>query len=208
MFFNRYERKELLEQYIKTQYGPAQNPPYLKSEPFYQTIVDEVKEYIPGASVLDVGCALGRMVFEYEKLGAKRAVGIDTSKQFIRYANTRKTGEQVEFILGDIMKAPLPPRSFKFISCINVIDRVKNPPKLLETLHELLAFDGVLLLVDPYDWDLSPTLKEFRVDDMKTLINADKWQLIRERRNIEYTTPIAEGEKSYQAHLVLVKKLG
>jgi SAM-dependent methyltransferase len=203
-FFNRYEHKELLEQYLKSQWGPTLPTPYLNSEPFYQEILKEAAPYIAGASALDVGSALGRLVFEYEKLGAKRAVGIDTSKQFIRYCATRKT-PGTEFVVGDILKSPFPPHSFSFISCVNVIDRVSNPKLLVEKLHDLLVVNGVLLLVDPFDWELSSTPQKFRVSHMTELVT-QQWQVLKERGDLSYTTPIGAGERTYRCELVLLQK--
>lgn len=205
MFFGRYERKELLEQYLKTQWGPTLAEPYLKSENFYQEILQEARPYMRGAVALDVGCALGRLVFEYEKLGARRSVGIDTSRRFIQFCSERMAGESVEFIRGDITQATFEENSFQFISCINVIDRVKNPQQLIDRLYELLSSGGVLLLIDPYDWELSKTPKRFRTDDMKKLLDG-RWKIVRERHDIAYITPVGGGDRSYRCHMLILKK--
>jgi SAM-dependent methyltransferase len=209
MFFDRYESDALLRQYIRAQYGPMQPTPYLASERFYRTILDEARPYLGDATALDVGCALGRLVFEYEKAGAKKSVGIDTSQRFIQFCNDRKAKEsRAEFIRGDVVRAPLQENSFDFISCINVVDRVKNPQKLVDKLYALLSSGGILLLVDPYDWERSNTPKKFRVSDMKELLQEGKWELLKEQKSIEYVTPISDTEeRTYSCHLLIVKSL-
>ena len=205
MFFDRYESKDVLEQYIKTQYGTLLKEPYLKSESFYQEILSEATAYVQNAVALDAGCALGRLVFEYEKLGAERSIGIDTSRQFIRYCEERKT-QRTEFVCGDIVHAKFQKESFDFISAINLVDRVKSPQRLVETFGTLLKSGGVLLLADPYDWQLSPAPAMLHVGDMKELCG-DSWEVIRERRDVEYITPVGGGqERIYREHVLVLRK--
>lgn len=217
---NRYERAELLENYLRSQYGPfLKENPYFKSENFYQTILSIASEYIDAnTSALDIGCATGRLVFEYEKLGTAQSVGLDSSKRFIDCCKQIQKGlepinfkitpnTKTNFIHADIFSETLKRESFSFISCINVIDRVLDPKALIHKIHEILNKNGVLLLVDPYDWARSPTPKKSHITDMKLLLDQNLWTIAKELKNIEYTLPISSSRNAeYQCHLIVAKK--
>ena len=74
--------------------------------------------------------------------------------------------------------------------CVNIFDRVKNPLKLIDVLYFLLKNYGVLLIVSPYDWALSPALKKYQSNDMKQFFPKDIWILEKEVKNLSYIIPI------------------
>lgn len=209
----------MLENYLRAQYGPFLPNPYLTSESFYTQLVDEAKRFITERSfVLDVGCATGRLVFEFEKQGARESVGIDTSVRFIDFCNLLKSGKSAivyevpenstsQFICDDIFTTrQIMPHSFDFISSINIIDRVHNPELFISTLHALLKEGGVLMLVDPYHWSLSPAPTRLHVNDMKDLLQLDRWSILDEKK-LPFTMPLsASSEIHYECHLVVALK--
>ena len=219
-----YERDSLLQNYICSQYGPfLKDKKYEKSESFYQKIIEESKFFLDkNSSVLDVGCATGRIVFEYKKLGVKKISGIDTSSNFINYCNFLKNNESkeilfdfqkqnnqtVEFFNKDIIQDIFEANLFDFISCINVFDRVSNPKILIEKLYLILRSGGVLLLVDPYDWGMSPSPKKFHVSDMKLLLDSRIWFIEKEMFNVPYVIKTGvNSEREYKCHFIIAKKL-
>ncbi len=223
IFGDRYEEKSLLQEYLRSQYGPFLKavPKYEKSELFYKTLLAEAKPYIKSESdVLDIGCALGRMVFEYEKMGAGSACGIDSSRQFIAEANRIKNGEEegleypvpphsvTEFIQADASKLSFPDGFFSLISCINVLDRVKDPSLLALEMQRLLKRGGALLISMPYDWERSLSSRKFHVKDVKTFFPEKFWRLEKETRDVPYTVPIGKKfDRTYLCHALLLKKI-
>ncbi len=221
---NRYETPELLTQYIRSQYGPfLRKEHHFESEPFYQRILEESLPYLSHtSSILDVGCATGRMVFEYAER-TNSSTGIDSSKTFIDFCTTfRKTSlpenilfpfsdlalQNARFIHGDIYTYPFSKETFSFISCVNILDRVENPYELLDHLHTLLLKDGVLLLVTPYDWELSPANEYFHMNDMHACIDENKWHTEKEIDDLHYVIPTETApHKRYTCHLLILKKL-
>jgi|SRR5579872_89439 len=218
---NRYEQAALLDNYIRSQYGPfLLSDPCYQSESFYQLLISTVSKYIDSQTLaLDVGCATGRLVFEFAKMGAKKSVGIDSSKIFIKFCREIQKGikeikfdvpqkNAAEFIQNDFLSASLSKNSFSLVSCVNVLDRVVNPAALVQKIFELLQKNGILLLVDPYDWALSPTPKRLRVSDMKTLLYPDNWIIQTELKNIDYLVPISPvKDRLYKCHLLVAKKI-
>ena len=209
LFPQLYETRGMLENYMRAQYGPflIRNS-YLKSEPFYQSIIEEARQYFSNQThALDVGCAVGRLVFEYSQLGIAHASGIDSSKRFIDACNKISKNKNTTYIHGDILKQPPKNVHYSFISCINVLDRVAQPTILVDVLYNLLTPEGILLLVDPYDWRMSPASKRWHVRDMKSLLDSNRWDIKKERKNLEYVIPTDRThEIMYSCHLIIAQK--
>jgi len=198
-FKPRYETARMLAYYQQAQYG---------HQDFYEKISIAIKPYVSGSTrALDVGCAMGRMVFEFAKLGVVEPYGIDRSKAFIERANQIKNERgqtSVKFIQGDIFKYHFAHHSFDVVSCINVIDRVANPSLLVEKIFRLTKPRGVILLVDPYDWEFSPTPKKLHVSDMKDLLPPSQWSIEKEMRDIQFVMPISPKQhRTYLCHLII-----
>jgi 2-polyprenyl-3-methyl-5-hydroxy-6-metoxy-1,4-benzoquinol methylase len=211
----RYEEKYILKEYIQSQYGIFKKKnKYFDSETFYQKIISEARPYLDTTThLLDVGCATGRLVFEFEKLGVQSCTGIDKSKLFINFCHAVQNGltklsfepttpSKSIFLNEDIFKPTIPSSYFNFISCINVLDRVDDPKKLISKLHELLSISGVVLISTPYDWALSPASVDKRISDITPLLNLDLWSIEKEIHNVAYVIP----GKTYNCHFLILKK--
>lgn len=217
----RYEQKKQFENGLRAQYGPFLcNKPFLLSEPFYQNLIEAATPYLNNQiDALDVGCAMSRLVFEFEKI-AKSSSGIDMSHQFIDFSieikqgiargiNFKVIGSNAQLYLGDILTAKIwPASSFGFLSCINVVDRVAHPKLLINRLYTLLKPGGVLLIVDPYDWSHSPAPKRDHVSDMKDLFDMNNWKIEREVKELVYEIPIGRTIViTYTCHMLILRKL-
>ncbi len=222
IFKERYESKNLLDNYIRSQYGPfLSERPFHSTESFYKKILIEAKPYIKdGMKILDVGCATGRISFELASMGNVHCIGIDLSKKFIDFTNKfkkglfphinffKQTSKNIDFFVDDILNTNLEKNSFDFIVCVNIFDRVKNPLKLIDVLYFLLKNYGVLLIVSPYDWALSPALKKYQSNDMKQFFPKDIWILEKEVKNLSYIIPIQnKKERTYNCHMLIVRKI-
>lgn len=126
---------------------------------------------------LDIGCGVGRLAFELTVL-FDEILAIDYSELFVKTCETlqkqgfyeyyrRKQGdisekriakvpahakrERVAFKQGDAENlGAIGP--FDLIVASNLIDRLKNPEKFLNSLPEKLTKEGVLVLTSPYSW--------------------------------------------------------
>ena len=131
----------------------------------------------PGRA-LDLGSAVGRSSFELAQ-EVPEVVGIDFSKSFIRAARVLarrgslrfrlklegkisrpamvkvpagKLRKRVRFHSGDALRLP-PLGKFDLVLAANLVDRVKDPKKLLQkVLSGLVRPGGLLLLTSPYTW--------------------------------------------------------
>ena len=169
---------------------------------------------------LDLGCAVGRSSFE---LAGKvpEVVGIDFSKAFIRAARTLKKKESIRFPLklegtrtqmttakapktkyrtrlcfrtADALKLPALGK-FDLVLAANLVDRVKDPKRLLQKiLPSLVRPGGLVLLTSPYTWtkeftpssrwpkDSFPSIRNILSPDFRLLRRQDLPFLLREHR--------------------------
>lgn len=179
--------------------------PYLKSRKTYRAF--------------DVGCAIGRSSFELATL-FDEVVGVDFSARFIQYAielqqqgiiryalpiegeieafyearlstfGLEKFAHKVSFWQADACNLKPIYKDFDLIFAGNLIDRLYDPKKFLDSLHQRLSSGGLVVLTSPYTWLEEFTPKEkwlggFRKDGevVRTLENikeifADKFRLL------------------------------
>ena len=136
------------------------------------------RKKIRARRALDLGCAVGRSSLELARK-VPEVVGIDFSKAFIAAARTlastgvysfrlneegnrtrparavapsRKIRKRVHFQTGDALRLPAL-GTFDLLLAANLLDRVKNPKRLLQkVLPKLIRPRGLLLLTSPYTW--------------------------------------------------------
>ncbi|MBD3756210.1 MAG: putative 4-mercaptohistidine N1-methyltransferase, partial [Gammaproteobacteria bacterium] len=143
----------------------------------------------PKRRALDVGCAIGRSSFELAR-GFDEVVGVDFSARFIQYAqllkekgvlrysipvegeleSTRevsltdygleKTADRVSFWQADACNLKAIYRGFDLIFAGNLLDRLYDPGKFLDSLAGKLNEEGMLILTSPYTWMEEYTPKE------------------------------------------------
>ncbi len=140
-------------------------------------------------SALDLGCAVGRATFELAR-EFEHVTGIDFSARFIRvalqlkekgvaryelveegmvvsYREARLTelglaplADRVEFFQGDATNLKPQFAGYDLVLAANLIDRLYDPRRFLETIHERLNPGGVLIITSPYTWLEEFTKKE------------------------------------------------
>jgi putative 4-mercaptohistidine N1-methyltranferase len=135
----------------------------------------------PKRRALDLGCAVGRTTFELAR-DFDFVTGLDFSARFIRIATQLQEkgvaryelteegeivsyhevrladlgldglADKVEFWQADA--ANLKPQFTKYdlVFAGNLIDRMQSPGRLLESIHERLAPEGLLVIASPYTW--------------------------------------------------------
>lgn len=182
-----YETDEFVSQYCEFQYGDE----YFGVKNFAKETANIAAKFAKNRTkALDLGCATGRATFELAK-NFDEVVGIDFSARFIGvgvklknegyvaymsktegdlkqekkvtieefgYENIK---EKVVFWQGDACNLKPNFNSYDLVMATNLIDRLYNPRLFLDSVHERLNSDGVLILTSPYTWQESSTKKEF-----------------------------------------------
>jgi putative 4-mercaptohistidine N1-methyltranferase len=135
----------------------------------------------PRNRALDLGCAVGRASFELARY-FESVIGLDYSVRFIgiakeikesgiiRYRLTEEgdilshhekrlsdwgldpVADRVRFFQADACHLPARFSSYDLILAANLIDRLRDPARLLTRLHERLAPGGILMITSPYTW--------------------------------------------------------
>jgi 2-polyprenyl-3-methyl-5-hydroxy-6-metoxy-1,4-benzoquinol methylase len=97
--------------------------------------------------VLDFGCARGLLSREMLPY-SKRVMGMDFSPVFVQQAKNNLGKDNV--ILGDVCNPPDSlPKDFDVVWCIEVIEHVLEPAKLIQQAAEHLTESGRLVLTFP-----------------------------------------------------------
>jgi len=143
----------------------------------------------PKRKAFDIGCAIGRSTFELAR-GFDEVIGVDFSARFVQEAESLKQnavlrytmpteGElesfhevnlsnfdleeersKVSFWQADACNLKPLYKGFDLIFGGNLIDRLYDPKKFLDSLAERLNDKGMLILTSPYTWQKESTPKE------------------------------------------------
>lgn len=182
-----YESDELVSQYCEFQYGDES----FGVKNFALESVKIASKFVKNRTkALDLGCATGRATFELART-FHEVEGIDFSARFIgvgvklkndgyiayrvktegdlsmdKKISIKELGyedikQKVSFWQGDACNLKPNFNSYDLILAKNIIDRLYNPKLFLDSVHERLESDGILVLTSPYTWQESSTKKEF-----------------------------------------------
>jgi 5-histidylcysteine sulfoxide synthase/putative 4-mercaptohistidine N1-methyltranferase len=181
-----YESDALVAQYCEFQYGDT----HFGVENFAIATARIASKFATNKTkALDLGCATGRATYELAK-EFNVVEGIDFSVRFVQVGAKLKSdgyvafssveeGElltqkkvsieelgyekiknRVSFWQGDACNLKPNLNSYDLIMATNLIDRLYNPRLFLDSIHERLNAEGVLVITSPYTWQESSTAKE------------------------------------------------
>lgn len=110
--------------------------------------------------VLDVGSADG--VFSnviLTKSKARQLIGVEVLKKSVEWANNHwKNNRKMKFILGDAHKLDFESNSFDAVFCLEVLEHVKDPFRVLKEFKRVLKKGGYGVFLVPSDNDLFKTV--------------------------------------------------
>ncbi len=187
--YNIYESDALVSQYCDFHYGKSYfNVPNF-AQRCAQLSAGYLSEKRRGRA-LDIGCATGRSSFELARY-FDAVVGIDFSARFIQVGvsmkeegvirfkraeegdltrnvsvtlqelNLEASASRVSFFQGDACNLKSHFKGYDLIMANNLIDRLYEPRRFLDAIHERLNHEGILVLTSPYTWSEAYTKKEF-----------------------------------------------
>ena len=185
---NSYESDSLVNQYIEFGWGSThfgvENYAVACAKIAIEAMGDREKK-----RALDVGCAIGRSSFELAR-AFDEVTGVDYTARFIQSAtqikeqgslnfsipiegelleykqvtleslNLTQEASRVTFWQGDACNLKSLYHGYDLIFAGNLIDRLYNPKKFLESMAERLNPNGLLILSSPYTWLEEYTPKE------------------------------------------------
>jgi len=192
---SNYETDKLLSEYAEFHYGDTYfNVPNFSKA--LAEIAIAAMGNRPKRTALDLGCASGRSTFELATV-FDHVTGVDFSARFIgqgvqlaqqgilRYTLTDE-GElvsykertlsnlgldhvknKVEFFQGDACNLKPIFTGYDLILAANLIDRLYDPAKLLNSIHTRINPGGLLMITSPYTWLTEHTKKEAWIGGFK-----------------------------------------
>lgn len=101
-----------------------------------------------GREVLDIASGEGYGSALLAKT-AKKVIGVDVSPQAIENAMTVYNAPNLEFILGDAARIPLPDDSVDMVTSFETIEHHDRQEEMMAELRRVLRPDGLLMLSSP-----------------------------------------------------------
>lgn len=185
---NIYNTDSIISQYCH--FGWGENALGVENYPAHcARIAIEYMKDKPKRKAFDIGCAIGRSTFELAR-GFDEVIGVDFSARFIQEAEAlRKNGvlryamktegelenfyevnladfdleeerQKVSFWQADACNLKPIYKDFDLIFGGNLIDRLYDPKKFLDSLAARVNEGGLLILTSPYTWQEESTPKE------------------------------------------------
>ena len=114
-------------------------------------IVQSIRDYAIKTNLkgLDLGCGKGNVTVPLESIGYKM-IGIDISPENIEEAKSKQIiKDNPIFIVGDAENLALEKRNFDFVVCTEVLEHLKHPENVLNSINEILKEDGLLIVTVP-----------------------------------------------------------
>ena len=183
-------------------------------ESFYQTLLSMALPYLESNSVvLDIGCGPGRLAGEIAKQGVGFTIGLDYFPSMIIKAsniilsqksrvinlkiwksrlqskNATILGwglENCGFVIADAHFLPTLEQTADFISCINLLHRVKNPQRVIREIERVIRPRGILLVSNSYDWHIDYTPQNLWFDNFSSQLDPTTWQMENEIDGLPY----------------------
>ena len=116
--------------------------------------IEEVLGGVKSKKILDIGCGWGELAILLTLCGAK-VIGIDPRKESIAYAQRLADTINValEWRVGGVETVSIK-EEFDLITCIEVIEHIKDKDRLISKISSLLRRGGKLYLTAPNLWSL------------------------------------------------------
>lgn len=98
--------------------------------------------------VLDVGCGVGYGAALLKQAGAAEVVAVDVAEAVIEVAR-QEVPEGVLCEVADARSLPYGDGSFDLVVCLETIEHVEDPDRVLDELARVVRRDGLLLISSP-----------------------------------------------------------
>jgi phosphoethanolamine N-methyltransferase len=105
----------------------------------------------PGVRVLDVGSGIGGAAFHLAREYGAKVTGIDLAEEMVAIGLERAKelgiGDEVHFILGDVLETPFPDK-FDIVWSRDALMHIPDKPRLFARLYSLLDDGGRIVITD------------------------------------------------------------
>ncbi len=112
--------------------------------------ISQMIEPVKG-EVLDIGSADGtftKIIADYSK--TKKVIGIDILENSVKYARKRfKKDKRMRFLVADAHQLPFKDKRFQAVFCLEALEHIYNPQKVLSEIKRVLKPGGYLIILVP-----------------------------------------------------------
>ena len=91
---------------------------------------------------------------------SRKATSFPTTKPACPTSGLDRVAGRVEFFQGDATNLKPQFTGYDLILAANLLDRLYDPKRFLETIHQRLNLGGILVITSPYTWLEEFTKKE------------------------------------------------
>ena len=130
--------------------------PKYTSEPHIAAYEFASKWVTAGKTVLDLACGTGYGVQRLERASAGKIIGVDYSREAVRYARAHFGNGRAGFIIGDGLRCGLRDDAFDLIICLQTVEHVPDAELFLTEMTRVLKDDGTILISTPNKVFYSP----------------------------------------------------
>jgi ubiquinone/menaquinone biosynthesis C-methylase UbiE len=150
----------------------------------FAVVTEELRAFLPVASLLDAGCGDGRYLAGIGKLGAVpgRLVGVDIAESILATAAlaTEQAGVDVELERANLERLPFADSEFELVLCLQAIEHLLEPVLGLRELARVLAPGGRIVLT-------TDNSRRF----FTRILNAPRWTALRLIGKRDFRTQIS-----------------
>jgi len=146
------------------------------------------------AMILDAGCGTG-LLFHHIAKRAKLIVGIDTSLNLLRRAETKaKAYSSAAIIRADVDYAPFIARTFTHALALTLLQNMPRPATTLEEIKRTTETNATIIITG--------LKKHFTLEDLKKLLTKEQLEITSLNTNEKLKDYIAVCRKNLQAHIL------
>jgi len=118
---------------------------------FHQTFIKNTKNY------LDIGCGSSAYTIKHAQRLHLSAIGTDISFEAVLKAKKNTPpSSKTAFIVASAQSLPFKKNSFDYVSCISVLEHLKNHQQAIKIIAQILKPTGHLFLVLPNHYQQLP----------------------------------------------------
>jgi ubiquinone/menaquinone biosynthesis C-methylase UbiE len=133
---------------------------------------DHLRGLPPGSLALDFGCGIGGWSVFLQKTFGFTIVGMDISKEAVKFAKENYSNENACFLVGDCQNPPFRKEVFDIIFSSDVLGHVPDVMQALKEMFTLLKKEGIASIYSESSFD-----SDFISRNLIKKLGFDPWSL-------------------------------